>query len=137
MNYKDFDYMNRWQLRLKHKRKPMPKWITFVVSLGCLICKAPCQFSHTVPKAAKGACSDVLGHGICAVHHEYGATSIHGLGSIEEWQRVHKIDLNEATLMYWTMFLENHGRDIDTELGGCTTKEEVIVKMETLIGELT
>lgn len=136
MNYRTFDYMNRWTLRLKHKHKPMPKWIAFVVSLGCLICKAPCQFSHTVPKAARGACSDVLGHGICGEHHEFGATSIHVLGSIEEFQRVHKIDFNEALLMYWTMFLQQHGRDIEKELGWCKTKQEVIEKMESLIKEL-
>jgi len=69
MTFREIDYMNRWATRLKYKRKPIPKWIAFVVSLGCLICKAPCEFSHTMPKAAKGACSDVLGHGICPVHH--------------------------------------------------------------------
>lgn len=135
-DFRTFDYMNRWELRPKHKRKPMPKWITFVVSLGCLICKRPCQFSHTVPKAAKGACSDVLGHGICDGHHMTGDESIHGLGSIEAWQEYHKIDLNEATLMYWSMFLEDHGRNIDTELAGCATKLQVIEKMESLITEL-
>jgi hypothetical protein len=62
--------------------------------------------------------------------------SIHALGGLEEWQRVHRIDLNEATLMYWSMFLEDHGRNIDTELAGCTTKLQVIEKMESLITEL-
>lgn len=128
--------MNRWALRPKHKRKAMPEWIAFVVSLNCLICKAPCEFSHTMPKAAKGACSDVLGHGICPVHHRTGDASIHALGSIEAWQEYHKIDLNEALIMYWTMFLELHGLNIDEQLVGLTDRNSVVSKMESLIKEL-
>lgn len=136
MTFREIDYMNRWQLRLKHKRKYIKAWCDFVVSFGCIICGAPCEFSHSVPLAAKGACSDVLGHGICDVHHRTGNDSIHVLGSIEEFQHVHRISLNQKLFFYWTVYLRKHGRNIDVELEGLTDKNSVVEKLESLITEL-
>lgn len=133
MTFREIDLLNPWGLNGK-RRYTNSKYLGFVAeNFKCLICGSPyVQVSHTRAKSAQG--SDALVQPLCVEHH-LGNTGLHKLNR-ERFEALHKINLNEAQIMIWTVFLLKHNRDIDVELAGLETRDAVLSRMESLIEEL-
>lgn len=127
--------LQHWGIR-KQKRFKRKDYLAFIASLKCLICGSVPECSHTIPKSAGNNASDALVLPLCPQCHRIGRNSIHNLG-LEGFQRVHKIDLNEAVYAMWTMFFHKQGMSLDQLISGLTTREQILSTVEFNITRVT
>lgn len=101
------DEARRLRKRVSRRGEPDPMYMEWIKTLGCIVCnKKPCDAHHMVLKSQGG--HDQTCIPLCKRHHQTGADSIHGLGSVEAFEKCHGINLAEGLRLLHQEYLRKH-----------------------------